>query len=113
MKKNAVVTTSILFSIFILVCGFYIWRYSPFIPHVDRNADGTFTLNGDTYTAYDDVDFMEKFGHLKRGKKLAIINQTNDLPWCTVYEARGANSENILIVFEETIMSVDTYYVIK
>lgn len=113
MKKNAVLTTSILFSIFILVCGFYIWRYSPFIPHVDRNVDGIFTLNGNTYTAYDDVDFIEKFGHLKRGKKLAIINQTNDLPWCTVYEARGANSENILIVFEETIMSVDTYYVIK
>lgn len=113
MKKRIVITTSILLSIFMFVCSFYIWRYSPFLPHIDRNTDGTFTLDGNTYTAYAEVDFMEKFGHLKRGKKLAIINKTNDLPWCTVYEARGGNSENIIIVFEEIIMSVDTYYIIK
>lgn len=95
------------------ICCFYIWRYSPFLPHIDRNADGTFTLNGNTYAEYNEVDFMEKFRHLKGGKKIAIINKTNELPWCTVYEAQGANSDNILIVFEEIIMSVDTYYITK
>ena len=103
----------IIISIFMFICCFYTWRYSPFLPHIDRNPDGTFTLNGNTYEAYNEVDFTEKFGHLKRGKKIAIINKTNELPWCTVYEAQGSNSDNILIVFEEIIMSIDTYYITK
>ena len=53
---------------------------------------------------------MEKFNHLDRGKKVAIINKQGDFPKCIVYESKGANSENILIVHEEIIMSIDTYY---
>ena len=53
---------------------------------------------------------MEKFNHLDRGKKVAIINKQGDFPKCSVYESKGANSENILIVHEEIIMLVDTYY---
>ena len=53
---------------------------------------------------------MEKFNHLDRGKKVAIINKQGNLPKCSVYESKGSNSENILIVHEEIIMSVDTYY---
>ena len=53
---------------------------------------------------------MEKFNHLDRGKKVAIINKQGNLPNCSVYESKGSNSENILIVHEEIIMSVDTYY---
>ena len=54
--------------------------------------------------------FMEKFNHLDRGKKVAIINKQGDFPKCSVYESKGSNSENILIVHEEIMMSVDTYY---
>ena len=47
---------------------------------------------------------------LERGKKIAIINKQGDLPICSVYEAKGDNSKDILIVHEEIIMSIDTYY---
>lgn len=103
----------ILLSLFVCMSCFYIWRYAPFLPHIDRNIDKTFTLNQKTYGEYNEVDFIEKYEHLKRGKKVAIINQTDELPWCTVYEARGANSDDILIVYEEIIMSIDSYYISK
>ena len=92
------------------IVGFYIWRVSPFLPHINRNSDGSFTYKNITYTEYNEEDFIEKFSHLDRGKKVAIINKQGDLPKCSVYESKGANSENILIVHEEIIMSVDTYY---
>ncbi|WP_455539222.1 hypothetical protein [Terrisporobacter sp.] len=41
---------------------------------------------------------------------MAVINKQGDLPKCSVYESEGENSKNILIVHEEIIMSVDTYY---
>ena len=53
---------------------------------------------------------MEKYGDLERGKKIAIINKQGDLPICSVYEAKEDNSKDILIVHEEIIMSIDTYY---
>ena len=53
---------------------------------------------------------MEKYGDLERGKKIDIINKQGDLPICSVYEAKGDNSKDILIVHEEIIMSIDTYY---
>lgn len=56
---------------------------------------------------------MEKFQNIERGKKIAIINKQGDLPKSTVYEAVGENSDKILIVYEEIIMSVDSYYIAK
>lgn len=56
---------------------------------------------------------MEKFQNIKRGKKIAIINKQGDLPKCTVYEAIGENADKVLIVHEEIIMSIDSYYVAK
>lgn len=41
-----------------------------------------------------------------------LVNQ-KDQPWSTIYEAQGSNSKNTLIVHEETIMSIDTYYIAK
>ena len=92
------------------IVGFYIWRFSPFLQHINRNNDGSFTYENITYTEYNEDDFMEKFSHLERGKKVAIINKQGHLPKCSVYESKGANSKNILIVHEEIIMSIDTYY---
>ena len=92
------------------IVGFYIWRVSPFLPHINRNSDGSFTYKNITYTEYNEEYFIEKFSQLEIGKKVAIINKQGDFPKCSVYESKGANSENILIVHEEIIMSVDTYY---
>lgn len=108
MKKNNILIISVVFCIFIL--GFYIWRFSPFLPHINRNNDGSFTYKNITYSEYNNTDFMEKYGDLERGKKIAIINKQGDLPICSVYEAKGDNSKDILIVHEEIIMSIDTYY---
>ena len=109
--KNRMIT--ILSLIFLSILVFYIWRASPLLPHIDRNNDGTFTFKGITYIEYSEPDFIEKFEHLKRGKKLAIISKQKDQPWSTIYEAQGSNSKNTLIVHEETIMSIDTYYIAK
>ncbi len=108
MKKNNILIISVVSCIIIL--GFYIWRFSPFLPHINRNNDGSFTYNDITYTEYTEEDFMEKFSHLERGKKVAIINKQGNLPRCVVYEPKGDNSKNVLIVHEEIIMSIDTYY---
>lgn len=108
MKKNNILIILVVSCIVIL--GFYIWRFSPFLPHINRNNDGSFTYENITYSQYSGEDFMEKFSHLERGKKVAIINKQGDLPKCSVYEAKGDNSKDILIVYEEIIMSIDTYY---
>ena len=108
MRKNNILI--ILVASCIVIIGFYIWRVSPFLPHISRNNDGSFTYKNITYIEYNEEDFMEKFSHLKRGKKVAIINKQGDFPKCSVYESKGANSENIFIVHEEIIMSIDTYY---
>ena len=108
MRKNN--NLIILVASCIVIIGFYIWRFSPFLPHINRNNDGSFTYENITHKEYNEEDFMEKFSQLERGKKIAIINKQGNLPKCTVYESKGANSENILIVHEEIIMSVDTYY---
>lgn len=119
MKKSNVIAISVSLSIFIFICSFYIWRFSPFLPHIDRNDDGSITYNNITYDEYhkidmySEIDGIEKFSHLKRGKKIAIINKQGDLPRCSVYEAQGDNHENVLIVYEEIIMSIYTYYVAK
>lgn len=102
----------LILSLCLFIFCFYNWRYSPFLPHIDRNSDGSFTINGQTYIEYSEVDFMEKYQHLTRGDKIAIINKTDDFPWCTVYEAQGT-SDQVLLVHEEVIMSIDTYYVIE
>lgn len=111
MNKNRIIAA--LFLIGLSVFVFYLLRFSPLLPHIDRNDDGTFTFKGITYIEYFEPDFIERFGHLKRGKKLAILNKQGDQPWCTIYEPQGNNSENTLIVHEEIIMSVDTYYTVK
>lgn len=116
MAKLSLIRKSTFFSVSVLLffcITFYVWRFSPFLPHIDRNDDGTFTYDNVIYIDYIEPDFMEKFGHLERGKKIAIINKKGDQPWCTVYEAQGENSENVVIVFPEIIMSIDTYYVMK
>ncbi|WP_288222470.1 hypothetical protein [uncultured Clostridium sp.] len=113
MKKSKVLKISILSLICISIIIFYIWRFSPFLPHIDRNEDESFTYNNVTYIMYQGADFLEKFKNTKRGKKVAIINKKGELPRCTVYEVQGDNSENILIVYEEIIMSIDTYYIAK
>lgn len=113
MKKSKFLKISILSLICISAIIFYIWRFSPFLPHIDRNEDGSFTYNNITYVMYTESDFVEKFENTKRGKKIAIINKQGELPRCTVYEAQGDNSENVLIVYEEIIMSIDTYYIAK
>ena len=108
MRKNNILIISVLSCIIIL--GFYIWRFSLFLPHINRNNDGSFTYGNITYAEYTEDDFMEKFSHLERGKKVAIINKQGNLPKCVVYEVKRDNSKNILIVHEEVIMSIDTYY---
>ena len=108
MKKNNILIISVVSCIVIL--GFYIWRFSPFLPHMNQNNDGSFTYGNITYSEYTEEDFMEKFSHLERGKKVAIINKQGNLPKCTVYEAEGDDSKDILIVYKEIIMSIDTYY---
>ncbi len=108
MKKNNILIILVVFCMIIL--EFYIWIFFPFLPHIDRNNDGSFTYRNTTYSEYNKEDFLEKFSHLKRGRKVAVINKQGDLPKCSVYESEGENSKNILIVHEEIIMSVDTYY---
>lgn len=108
MRKNNILIISVVSCI--IVIAFYIWRFSPFLPHISRNNDGSFSYENITYTEYNEGDYMDKFSHLERGKKVAIINKQGNLPKCTVYESKGDNSENILIVHEEVIMSVDTYH---
>ena len=108
MRKNNILI--ILVASCIVIIGFYIWRFPPFLPNINRNSDGSLTYKNITYTEYNEEDFMEKFSHLERGKKVAIINKQGHLPKCSVYESKGANSKNILIVHEEIIMSIDTYY---
>ncbi len=108
MKKNNILIISVVSCIVIL--GFCICRFSPFLPHINRNNDGNFTYKNITYSEYNKPDFMDKYGHLERGKKVAIINKQGDLPRCSIYEAKGDDSKDILIVYEEIIMSIDTYY---
>ena len=108
MKKNNILIISVVSCIVIL--GFYIWRFCPFLPHINRNNDSSFTYKNITYSEYNKPDFMDKYGHLERGKKVAIINKQGDLSKCSVYEAKGDNSKDILIVYEEIIMSIDIYY---
>ena len=108
MKKNNILIISVVS--FIVILMFYSWRFSPFLPHINPNNDGSFIYRNITYYEYSEEDFMEKFSHLERGKKIAIINKKENLPKCTVYEAKGDNSNDIVIVHKEIIMSVDTYY---
>lgn len=108
MKRNKVL--ALLVFVCIIILGFYIWRVSPFLPHITRNNDGSFTYNNITYV---ENNYIEEFSNLKRGKKLAIINKFGEYPKCSVYEVKGHTSNDILIVYPEIIMSVDTYYVIQ
>jgi hypothetical protein len=113
MRKGKILKVSILLLICISSFIFYIWRFSPLLPHIDRNDDGSFTYNNITYVEYTGSDFIEKFENIKRGKKIVIINKQGDRPRGSVYEAQGDNSENILVVDEEIIMSIDTHYIAK
>lgn len=113
MKKNNNFKILIVLSICLACFIFYLWRFSPFLPHINRNNDESFTYNNINYSIYSEPDFMEKFQNIKRGKKIAIINKQGDLPKCTVYEAIGENADKVLIVHEEIIMSIDSYYVAK
>lgn len=106
MKKSKVLI--LLVFVFMIILGFYIWRFYPFLPHITRNTDGSFTYNNITYVESNNI---EEFSNLKRGKKIAIINKFGEFPKCSVYETKGNKSNDILIVYPEIIMSVDTYYV--
>ena len=55
MRKNNLLIIRLLSCIIIL--GFYIWRFSPFLPHINRNDDGRFTYGNVTYTEYTEEDF--------------------------------------------------------
>ena len=113
MRKNNNSKILIVLLICIALVMSYLWWFSPFLPHINRNADESFIYNNMTYSRYSEPDFMKKFQDIKRGKKIAIIKKQGDLPRCSVYKAVGKNSDNILIVYEEIIMSIDDYYIGK
>lgn len=92
---------------------FYICRFSPFLPRIDWNEDGSFLYENILYVQYEGSDFVEKFGKYKRGKKIAVINENDEFPLSAVYEVQGNDNKKILIVHEEIIMSIDTYYTAK
>ncbi|MEG0844238.1 MAG: hypothetical protein RSD22_11560 [Romboutsia sp.] len=113
MKKNNYFKLLIVLLVCIVCFLFYLWRYSPFLPHINRNSDESFIYNNIRYSIYSEPDFVEKFQNIERGKKIAIINKQGNLPRCTVYEATGENFNDVLIVYEEVIMSTDSYYTAK
>ena len=39
------------------IVGFYIWRVSPFLPHINRNSDGSLTYKNIAYKEYNEEDF--------------------------------------------------------
>ena len=67
MKKNNIIIISVVSCIVIL--EIYIYRLPPFLPHINQNNYGSFAYGNSTYYEYTEEDFMEKFSHLKRGKR--------------------------------------------
>lgn len=107
-KKNKYIILLVI--VFFIFCIWFNWRYSPFLPHINWNLDGSFEYKNTTYMAY--MPSEDEISEWNRGKRVAVIRKEGDLfPRASIYEVKGSDNQDILIVFKEIFMYNDEYYI--